>query len=153
MTTDAMKEKMICLAEDINKVADKSTRETMIDSFLADLHKHFDNESTRYEDGAVCVDYVNWDANCGCVIVRASIDLETVADYMIENNMEPTLDNAGYTLNDICERSEDWYDVINEDEQLIYIGYLVELMGIKNESVGEAEFLKDYEEYIKCLRR
>ena len=143
-----IKEKIISHAENINKITDKFVREKIIDSFLADLHIYFDNESVRYEDGVIYDDYVNWDANCGCVIVRASIDFETVADYMLEHNMEPTLDDAWRSLCDICERSEDWYDVIDEDEQLINIDCLIELMEIKHEFVGEAEFYKDYKEYI-----
>lgn len=147
-----IKEKIISHAENINKITDKFVREKIIDSFLADLHIYFDNESVRYKDAVIYNDYINWDANCGCVIVRASIDFETVANYMLEHNMEPTLDDAWKSLCDICERSEDWYDVIDEGEQLIDINCLKELMKIKNENIGEDEFRRDFEEYIKEVK-
>ena len=141
------KEKMLHLAKAINKETDASVKEWMLDKFLEDLYRHFDNESVIYESRIVRNLYVNWDSNCGCTIVNASIDFEAVADYLLHADMEPTLDNASAALNDLGERTEYEGDVIDED-RLIDIDYLEELMQIGNESVGEDELVKDFERYV-----
>jgi hypothetical protein len=140
--------KIITIAHEINDMKDIGAREWAIDNFINELIKYFDIDTMSYINGTICNDYVNWDSNCGCSIVRASIDLKAIADYLIENDLEPTFTNVGDALCDLGERIEYWTDVIDDDIYEINIDALIELMSlVDNKDKGKSEFITDFNEY------
>ena len=142
--------KIITIAHEINDMKDIGVREWAINSFINEL-KYFNTDTVSYVDGTICNDYINWDSNCGCSIVHASIDLKAIADYLIEIDLEPTLDNAGDALCNLGERIEYWTDVIDDDIYEINIDALIELMSMDNKNKGKAEFVVDFNEYKRKM--
>lgn len=140
--------KIITIAHEINDMKDIGAREWAIDNFINELIKYFNIDTMSYVDGMVCNDYVNWDSDCGCSIIQASIDFKAIADYLIENDLEPTFDNVSEALCNLEERAEFWTDVINNDIYEINIDALIELMSMNdNKDKGKAEFIADFNEY------
>lgn len=147
MTIEEFKKHLTTIAEEINEITNTTTRKWAIDKFIIDLMKFFDNDTVSYVDGTVCNDYVNWDSDCGCSIIQASIDFKTIADYLIENDLEPTFDNVSEALCNLEERVEFWTDVIDDNIHEIKIDALIELMSMDDEDKGKAEFIADFNEY------
>lgn len=147
MTIEEFKKHMTTIAKEINEITNTTTRKWAIDKFIIDLMTFFDNDTMSYVDGEVCNDYVNWDSNCGCSIIQASIDFKAIADYLIENDLEPTLENVSEALCNLEERIECWEDVIDDNIHEINIDALEDLMSMDNEDKGKAEFIVDFNEY------
>lgn len=147
MTIEEFKKHMTTIAEEINEITNTTTRKWAIDKFIIDLMTFFDNDTVSYVDGEVCNNYVNWDSNCGCSIIQASIDFKAIADYLIENGLEPTFDNAGDALCNLEERAEYWTDVIDDNIHEINIDALEELMSMDSEDKGKSKFITDFYEY------
>lgn len=143
--------KIITIAHEINDMKDVNARKWAIDSFINELMKYFNIDTVSYVDGTICNDYINWDSNCGCSIVRASIDLKAIADYLIENDLEPTFSNASDALCNLDERTEFWTDVIDDNIYEIKIDALIELMSMDSEDKGEAEFIADFNKYKRKM--
>ena len=139
--------KIITIAHEINDMKDIGAREWAIDNFINELIKYFDNDTMSYVDGEVCNDYVNWDSNCGCSIIQASIDFKAIADYLIENDLEPISENVSEALCNLEERVECWEDVIDDNIHEIDIDALEDLMSMDSEDKGKAEFIADFNEY------
>ena len=139
--------KIITIAHEINDMKDIVARVWAINNFINELIKYFDIDTMSYVDGTICNDYINWDSNCGCSIVHASIDLKAIADYLIENDLEPTFINVGDALCDLDERTEFWTDVIDDNIHEINIDALIELMSMDSEDKGKNEFIADFNEY------
>ena len=147
MTIEEFKEHMTTIAKEINEITNTDARKWAIDKFIIDLATYFDSDTMSYVDGEVCNDYVNWDSNCGCSIIQASIDFKAIADYLIENDLEPTSDNVSEALCNLEERIECWTDVIDDNIHKINIDALEELMSMDSEDKGKAEFIADFNEY------
>ena len=150
MTIEEFKKHMTTIAKEINEITNTATRKWAIDKFINDLMTFFDNDTVSYVDGEVCNDYVNWDSNCGCSIIQASIDFKAIADYLIENDLEPTLENVSEALCNLEERIECWEDVIDDNIHEIDIDALEDLMSMDSEDKGKAEFIADF---YKCKRK
>ena len=138
---------MTTIAKEINEITNTDARKWAIDKFIIDLATYFDSDTMSYVDGEVCNDYVNWDSNCGCSIIQASIDFKAIADYLIENDLEPTSDNVSEALCNLEERIEFWTDVIDDNIHEINIDALNDLMSMDSEDKGKAEFIADFNEY------
>lgn len=147
MTIEEFKKHMTTIAQEINEITNTTTRKWAIDKFIIDLMTFFDNDTMSYVDGEVCNDYVNWDSNCGCSIIQVSIDFKAIADYLIENELEPTSENVSEALCNLEERIECWTDVIDDDIHEINIDALEDLMSMDSEDKGKAEFIADFNEY------
>lgn len=77
-----------------------------------------DQESVRYKDGTIFNTYINYDSNCGLTVVDANIDLETMADYILENEDINTItvnDAVSIMNEEFGERNEFWDDLIDEE--------------------------------------
>lgn len=147
MTIEEFKKHMTTIAKEINEITNTTTRKWAVDKFIIDLTTFFDSDTMSYVDGTVCNDYVNWDSNCGCSIIQASIDFKAIADYLIENDLEPTFENASEALCNLEERREYWTDVIDDNIHEINIDALEELMSMDSEDKGKASFIADFNEY------
>jgi hypothetical protein len=147
MTIEEFKKHMTTIAKEINEITNTATRKWAIDKFINDLMTFFDNDTVSYVDGEVCNDYVNWDSNCGCSIIQASIDFKAIADYLIENDLEPIFDNVSDALCNLGERIECWEDVIDDNIHEINIDALEDLMSMDSEDKGKSEFITDFNEY------
>lgn len=150
MTIEEFKKHMTTVAKEINEITNTTARKWAIDKFIIDLATFFDSDTVSYVDGMVCNDYVNWDSNCGCSIVRASIDFKAIADYLIENDLEPTFANVSEALCNLEERAEYWTDVIDDNIHEINIDALEELMSMDSEDKGKSKFITDFYE---CKRK
>lgn len=62
--------------------------------------------------------YINYDSDCGLSVIEASIDLDIIADYLLENEDVNTItlaDAARIMHEEFGERNEYWNDLIDED--------------------------------------
>lgn len=103
----------------INAEEDWSLREAAGIELIKEIYYTLgDYERLDYNGTTISETYINYDSVCGLSVIEASIDLDIIADYLLENEDINTItlaDAANIMNEEFGERNEYWDDLINED--------------------------------------
>lgn len=103
----------------INAEDDWSLREAAGIELIKEIYYTLDDYGRLDYDGTTISEtYINYDSVCGLSVIEASIDLDIIADYLLENEDVNTItlaDAARIMNEEFGERDEYWNDLIDED--------------------------------------
>lgn len=138
----------------INKQPDKNLREEAKKELIGVIKNNIvgDQESERYKDGTIFNTYINYDSNCGLTVIDANIDLETMADYILENEDINTItvsDAVNIMNEEFGERNEFWDDLIDEEGFAMNEEYI---MNALEDVIGETASDEDDEKLRQDLK-
>ena len=153
MSRPEIKKYVTTMVKRINAETDIGARYEAKEALIERLWKALNGvDYISYEDGYVYNRYINFDSNCGLSIIQNTTDLEHIIE--AAKTSGKSLDELAFKdvvllFNDICDRREDWKDLINEDYTFDYTPeeFAESVLSIADDWVGEDKFKEDIRKY------
>lgn len=137
-----------------NAEKDQDLREIAIGRLIDEIYESVGhNERITYNNGIIHDTYINYDSNCGLTVIQASIDIEIMADYIIQNkNIDTiTINEAAEIMNEFGERDEWWDDLIDEDRYVTNEDYIIDTLKYIMEEHYDEEMRRDLSRYMEVI--